>query len=140
MDRAAPDVSREALEAATPEAVRAAYAPECWRLEDLWSLDLPRVRLALPELTRLLDLPLWQRDGVRFQISPNEVLRYPERFPHQMRRIDEADLSRPIHVLRRDGRWTVLDGYHRLAAAVRRQDPAIDAWLVSEGDLAAIVR
>ena len=49
--------------------------PERWRLEDLWALDLPRVRFALPELTWLLDLPLWQRDGVPFQVSPNEVLR-----------------------------------------------------------------
>ena len=125
---------------APPDALRAAYGPERWRLEDLWSLDLPRVRFALPELTWMLDLPLWQRDGVRFLVSPREVLGEPERFPHHARRIDEADLSRPIHVMRRGGRWTVLDGSHRLASAVRRQDTAIDAWLVSEADLAAIAR
>ena len=114
--------------------------PERWRLEDLWALDLPRVRFALPELTWLLDLPLWQRDGVRFQVSPNEVLRNPAAHPQHARRIDEADLTRPIHVIRRDGRWTVLDGHHRLAAAVRRQHTAVDAWLVSAADLAAIIR
>ena len=138
MDRAVPEASADALGAATPQAVRAAYGSQRWLLEDLWSLDLPRVRLALPELTWLLDLPLWQRDGVRFQVSPNEVLRNPAGHPQHARRIDEADLSRPIHVMRRDARWTVLDGHHRLAAAVRRQHTAVDAWLVSAADLAAI--
>lgn len=122
------------------DAPRAAYGPERWRLEDLWALDLPRVRFALPELTWLLDLPLWERDGVRFQVSPNEVLRNPAAHPQHARRIDAADLNRPIHVMRRDGRWTVLDGHHRLAAAVRRQQTTVDAWLVSAADLAAITR
>jgi hypothetical protein len=138
MEGTAPDLSRDAAEAAWPEAVRSAHLSQRWRLEDLWSLDLPRVRFALPELTWMLDLPLWQLDGVRFQVSPRQVLADPARFPHHARRIDEADLSRPIHLIRRDGRWTVLDGSHRLASAVRRQDTAIDAWLVSEADLAAI--
>jgi hypothetical protein len=139
VDRAAPDVRRDEA-AVTPAALRAAYGQERWRLEDLWALDLPRVRFALPELTWLLDRPLWQRDGVPFQVSPNEVLRNPEGHPHHARRIDEADLTRPIHVMRRDDRWTVLDGHHRLASAVRRQHTAIDAWLVSAADLAAITR
>jgi hypothetical protein len=134
MDRAGPRGGWDAL----PAAVRAAYGPERWRREDLWGLDLPRVRLALTELTWLLDLPLWEQGGVRCRVSPNAVLRHPERYPEHVRRIDEADRSRPIHVMRRDHRWTVLDGSHRLACAVRRQDTAIDAWLVSEADLAAI--
>lgn len=140
MDRAAPGVGSDERAVTPPAALRAAFGPEPWRLEDLWALDLPRVRFALPELTWLLDLPLWQRDGVRFQVSPNQVLRNPADHPQQARRIDEADLTRPIHVMRRDGRWTVLDGHHRLASAVRRQHSAIDAWLVSDADLAAITR
>ena len=140
MDRAAPGVGSDERAMTPPPVLRAAFGPERWRLEDLWALDLPRVRLALPELTWLLDLPLWQRDGVRFQVSPNDVLRNPADHPQHARRIDEADLARPIHVMRRHGRWTVLDGHHRLASAVRRQHTTVDAWLVSPADLAAITR
>ena len=139
MDRAVPEVSVDALGAATPPAARAAYGPQRWLLEDLWSLDLPRVRFALPELTWMLDLPLWPRDGVRFQVSPREVLGSPNAF----RTTPAGSTRRPQPAHPRDAprrRWTVLDGSHRLASAVRRQDTAIDAWLVSEADLAAIAR
>ena len=99
------------------------------------------MRFALPELTWMLDLPLWQRDGVRFQVSPREVLGEPERFPHHARRIDEADLSRPDP---RDAPrpaagpcWTARTGSRPRSAV---EDTAIDARLVSEADLAAIAR
>ena len=48
--------------------------------------------------------------GCGSRSRPARCCASPQRYPQHARRIDEADLSRPIHVMRRDGRWTVLDG------------------------------
>ncbi len=52
-----------------------------------------------------------------FDVSPMGVLSRPERFPHQMSRINEADVSFPIDMLIWGGRRWILDGVHRIAKA-----------------------
>lgn len=104
----------------------------------LWELDLPTRRICLADFDWLLDLLLWQRDGMRFQVSPRQVLDQPQAWPYHLRRAQWADLSYPIHVMRRGGRWMVLDGFHRLARAHLEELHDVSAMVLDEDDLAMI--
>ena len=89
-----------------------------WDPERLWRLDLPVELMSVDELSWCLDLPLWRHDGRPFRVRPTEVIADPVRYPDEYRRTLEADLRYPLDITRRNGRWTVMDGVHRLAKAV----------------------
>jgi hypothetical protein len=89
-----------------------------WDPERLRALDLPVELVPVAELAWWLDLPVWRQDVRPFRIRPSDVLAEPERFRDQYRRTLEADLRYPLDITRWHGRWTIMDGVHRLAKAV----------------------
>lgn len=111
-----------------PPLVRAAIPTDLWRRDLLWALDLPVEQIPVASLAWLLDVPLWQWDGVPFRLTPNAVRADPERYDEQYRRTLASDLAYPIHLVGLRDRWTVLDGIHRLLKAVlvgRAEIPAM---------------
>jgi hypothetical protein len=139
-DRAAPRVSRDELLAMMPEVIRETLPTVPWSLRELWRLELPVRPVAVEDLAWLFELPLWQMDGARFQVSPRQVRDEPARFPDQMRRVMASDLAYPVHLVEHRGRLVVLDGFHRLLKAAVEGRPEIDAMVLSEEDLEAICR
>jgi hypothetical protein len=121
-------VSWGELVAGTPDAVRAALPMVPWRLDRLWRLRLPVRRLPVEQFGWLLELPLWQRDGRRFQVTPRQVLDAPDRFGDHLRRVLAADLRFPVHVVGHRGRLVILDGYHRLAKRRSRVGGRSTRW------------
>jgi len=111
-----------------------------WQIDKLFALDLLVERIPIAELEWQLDLPMWQRDGVRFRVRPVDVLADPDGHPHHVARVTTADPSYPIHVIEHHGRLAVLDGFHRLVKAVMAQAATISAMRLSRTDLAAISR
>ena len=110
-------LSRHRLFTDIPAALRGWLLPIDWDRERLWALDLPHRRLELEELRWHFDLPWWRRDGVWFQVTPREFVADPAPHPEHMDRLATADLSYPLHVVRRHQRWLILDGIHRLVKA-----------------------
>lgn len=137
-DRAAPDVTWEELVAMTPQVIRQALPNVRWDLRKLHALDLPVRPVAVPDLAWLFELPLWQLNGVRFQVSPAQVRADPGRFPDHMRRVLAANLGYPIHLVEHNGRMVVLDGYHRLLKAAIQGHTRIDAMVLSPQQLQSI--
>ncbi len=137
-DRAAPRVSREEFLAMMPAEIRQALPTDPWRLPALWRLELPVQRVKVEQLAWLLDLPLWQLDGARFQVSPRAVRDDPARFPDHLNRAMAADLRYPVHLVEYRGRLVVLDGFHRLLKAAVQGHTEIDAMVLSDEDLKAI--
>lgn len=121
-----------------PEVIRETLPIVPWDIRRLWGLDLPVRRVAVEELAWLFDLPLWQMNGTRFQVSPSQVRADPARFPDHVRRVMASDLGRPVHLVEHRGRLVVLDGYHRLLKAAIEGRAEIGAVVLSRQDLESI--
>jgi hypothetical protein len=113
----APDVSFEELLASMPDSVRDVFPPYRWQLEKLWELDLKVEPVEVADLVWMFDLPLWQLDGERFKVTPNQVAATPMNFRAHYQRVMDADLDHPINLVAYRGRLVVLDGVERLLKA-----------------------
>ena len=116
-DRTAPDLSFEELVALMPDAVREAFPPTRWQLQKLWALDLKTEPVEVADLSWMFELPLWQLDGERFKVTPNQVAATPMNFRAHYQRVMNSDLEYPINLVAYRGRLVVLDGIHRLLKA-----------------------
>jgi hypothetical protein len=134
-DRAAPDVSFEELLALMPDSVREAFPPYRWQLEKLWELDLKVEPVEVADLTWMFDLPLWQLDGERFKVTPNQVAATPMNFRAHYQRVMDADLDHPINLVAYRGRLVVLDGVHRLLKAHFLRRRWIEATIATAAQL-----
>jgi hypothetical protein len=110
-----------------------------WNRDRLYALKLPLSEIAMDQLAWLLDVPLWAVDDVPFQVTPNEVGADPQRYTPQLQRTLDADLDWPIHVMRHNGRWTILDGVHRLLKATLEGRASISAMILSPAHYHAIL-
>ncbi|NEA36999.1 hypothetical protein G3I17_35935 [Streptomyces sp. SID13031] len=116
-DRNAPDVSFDELLAMTPDSMRDVFPQTHWQLGKLWALDLRVEPVEVADLLWMFDLPLWQLNGERFKVTPNQVAATPMNFRPHYERVMDADLDFPIHLVAYRGRLVVLDGVHRLLKA-----------------------
>lgn len=87
-----------------------------WNRDRLHRLVLPVIEFPIADLRWQLDLPWWGVDHRHFAVSPNQVRSEPGNHATQWRRVLEAELRFPIHLLERD-RLILLDGVHRLLKA-----------------------
>ncbi len=123
-----------------PAALRRWLLPIDWDRSRLWALDLPQQRVRLGELRWHFDLPWWRHGGAWFQMSPREFLTHPTAYPEHVYRVANADLSYPLHVIRRRERWLILDGIHRLVKAELLGLSDIVLSTLDSDDLIQIVR
>jgi hypothetical protein len=100
-----------------PPVLRDVVLDFVWSRELLWRLDLPVTQVPIEQLDWHLRLPMWAHDGIPFVLPPEQVARDPLTFSEQYARTMAADMSFPLHVLRRPHGRTVLDGMHRLLQA-----------------------
>ncbi|WP_143220989.1 ParB N-terminal domain-containing protein [Actinomadura sp. CNU-125] len=122
----------------TPDVLKETLPFVPWKIERLWALELPVRHIAVQELEWSFDLPLWQLNGERFQVTPRQVRDDPQRFPDHHRRVMASDLAYAIHLVEHRGRLVVLDGFHRLLKADIEGRTAIDAMVLSHADLDSI--
>jgi len=103
---------------ALPEPLQGVFFDFLWDTQKVWLLPTESAITAFDQLAWLLELPVWTTapGEARFDLAPLTVLEQPECFPVRWRRITSVDLTYPLELFRNDqGRWVILDGYHRLA-------------------------
>lgn len=119
-----------------PEALRPWLLPVNWERDRLWTIGREPIRIPLSELRWTYELPWWRGNDRRwFQVAPRAYLDAPHEHPEHHRRMLAIDLSYPIHVLRRRGRYVPLDGIHRTARADQLGHHTIDAIVLQLADL-----
>lgn len=86
-----------------------------WDNEKVWALKLPTEYMHTSELEWHLAIQWLHTPGGRFDVSPVEIMQFPEKHRAQYERTMQSDLSYPIDIMRnKDGQWLILDGLHRL--------------------------
>jgi hypothetical protein len=131
---------RHPLDDQIPPVLRPWLVPLPWSREQLWALDIRARFEPVSSLRWVLELPWWRAGSTEwFRVAPGLVLRDPASLPEHVDRMESADLTEPIHAIRRRGRWVVLDGVHRLAQAVRSGRTSMAVKELRASDLARIV-
>ena len=127
---------------AIPDELRPWLLPVAWSQDRLWKIERPVHRVEVASLRWHHHLHWWRGEpNAWFQVTPAEFMRSPDAYPEHRRRVEQADLSYPLHAIRRRGRTFVLDGIHRLVRAHLLGLEAVDVayltvedlWFIAEG-------
>jgi hypothetical protein len=123
-----------------PDRVRGRFFDAVWGTGKIWSLPTEATSLPLDELAWHLDLTVWStQPGVPlFDLAPREVLSAPSDHPRHWARVIAADVSWPLEMFRRDDRWVIIDGYHRLVRHCSNGSPIVPVRLHPDSAWAAI--
>lgn len=102
-----------------PQPIQELFFDFHWHHSKLIAAEGELGYMLFEELKWNLQLPIWQRfpDQKIFDLSPHEVLNSPAIFEDHCSRIEQANLEFPLIIMpnKATGRWTIMDGYHRLA-------------------------
>jgi len=98
-----------------PEIITRYWYSIDWSVRDLWAMDLPQTTMPIDTLIWHLDVPVWpDAKGRPYRVSPRDVVTQRAENEAEFARVMAADLSYPIDVIDRGGRYMILDGIHRL--------------------------
>ena len=100
-----------------PGELKAFFFDFDWDPKKVWSLDIPVTEIARKELDWHLTLPFWSTEESKplFDVVPNDVLSFPNKYPEHFSRVLNADISYAIDLMWTVDRLLILDGMHRLA-------------------------
>ena len=89
-----------------------------WDEKKVWALDVPVSQIDIGELLWHFNIPfLSEGDGI-YNLTPREVLVQPGLHNKEYKRMLVVDLRYAIDIMENKGRWTILDGLHRLMKMV----------------------
>ncbi len=103
-----------------PAALQGIFFPFLWDKQALWQLPTVPTAVSLSALEWHLDLPVWSTHPPNplFNLRPCDVIDHPQLHAGHWARIQTADMNYPIDMFQNNGRWVIMDGYHRLARHV----------------------
>ncbi|MCL5733733.1 MAG: ParB N-terminal domain-containing protein, partial [Patescibacteria group bacterium] len=77
--------------------------------------------------------PLWGKDNESWNLTPWDVIEMVPGSRSQRKRVMNVDMKYPILVLKKNGKWLIVDGVHRLVRAYINGQKTIPAKIVTEG-------
>ena len=91
--------------------------------------DNKKIELKVSDLIEQLEYRCWWDPIQRVTYSPSMVMNNPEKYPAEMKKIQNADLSYPI-IVSWDG--NIVDGMHRLSKVFLENRTHINAYVFDE--------
>lgn len=85
-----------------------------WDEKDVWKLDYQAEEISIKELEWHFEIPFWDLDNKRYNLTPNQVIENPNKYREQYQRTIASDINYPIDIMENKGRYVILDGLHRL--------------------------
>ena len=100
--------------------------------EKLGALALPVVDFEIKDLIWNFDLPIWGKDGESWNLTPWDVINKVLGSESQWRRVVGADVEYPILIMKKNDKWLIVDGVHRLVKAHIMGQKTISAKIVTQ--------
>ena len=88
-----------------------------WSSEKVWALNISIETIDIDILSWHFDIPFWNTKHGYYDLKPNDVINFPEKYSEEYERTMNSDLFYPIDIMKNKGRWLILDGLHRLVKA-----------------------
>lgn len=89
-----------------------------WDDKKVWAISIKTEKMPLKKLLWHLEIPIWEKEGTDdWNLTPMQALQNPPKEPSHYKKIVKSNMHYPIDIMWNKGRWTLLDGYHRLARA-----------------------
>lgn len=100
--------------------------------EKLGSLDIPVIDFEIKDLIWNFDLPLWGKDGEGWNLTPWDVINNVPGSASQRKRVENIDMKYPILIFKKNDKWLIIDGAHRLVRAYLDGQQTILAKIISQ--------
>ena len=100
--------------------------------EKLGLLNIPVVNFEIGNLIWNFNLPLWGKDGESWNLTPWDVINKIPGSASQRKRVENVDMTYPILVIEKNGKWLIIDGVHRLVRAYLDGQKMISAKIITQ--------
>lgn len=111
-----------------------------WSNRKLWALDVPISEIHIKRLSWILLRPIWStlKGKDLRNLVPYDVIKHPTLFKAHYQRILKTDLHFPIDCIWICGKYYILDGVHRLAKNMIKNNMTIQVRKIKKEHIALI--
>lgn len=85
-----------------------------WSEQKVWALKAPIEEIDINILEWHFEIPFWDTIDGYYDLKPNDVINFPDKFKEEYERVLKSDLKYPIDIMENKWRLLILDWLHRL--------------------------
>ncbi len=111
-----------------------------WSNEKVWALDIPIQKIDIKKLEWHFEIPFWSTKNWYYDLKPNDIIEFSEKYKKEYDRTMKASLSYPIDIMENKGRLLILDWLHRLLKAKILGETEIEVRKIPRNKIPEIVK
>ena len=123
-----------------PEIIKNVGFDFSWDERKVWILEEPVMEMNIAELLWHFDIPFLSEGGGVYNLTPREVMEYPDRHAEEYNRTLSAVISHPIDIMENKGKLLILDGLHRLMKLSLQGETTIKVRIIPREKISKIIK